>query len=73
MRIEHARQDAGLLTIGEAAAILGVHPDTLKRWERAGRIKVAIRTPNGHRRFRRGDVEALLTPATADSEAVVGS
>lgn len=48
-----------MLQVGEAAQMLGVHPDTLKRWERAGHI-ASTRTPTGHRRFRRDDVEALI-------------
>lgn len=47
------------LNIGDAARLIGVHPDTLRRYEAAGRIS-AQRTPSGHRRFRRADVEALL-------------
>lgn len=51
-------EDVATLQVGEAANLLGVHPDTLKRWERAGHI-AAQRTPTGHRRFRRADVDAL--------------
>jgi excisionase family DNA binding protein len=47
------------LAIGEAAALIGVSVDTLRRWEAAGQIKAA-RTPTGQRRFKRSDVEALL-------------
>lgn len=47
------------LAIGEAAALIGVSTDTLRRWERSGRI-TAVRTPTGHRRFKRSDIEALL-------------
>jgi excisionase family DNA binding protein len=49
---------AELLTIGPAAALLGVHPETLRRWEAAGRM-TARRTPGGRRRYRRRDLEAL--------------
>lgn len=45
---------------GRAAAILGVHADTIKRWEKAGRI-ASFRTPTGHRRYWRSEVEALAT------------
>lgn len=57
---KHPASDAELLSVGEAALLAGVHVDTIKRWEKAGRIS-SLRTPNGHRRYRRGDVEALLT------------
>lgn len=49
-----------LLSIGQAAAIAGMSVDTLRRYESEGRIE-ARRTPGNQRRFRRGDVEALLT------------
>ena len=39
------------MPIGVAAKELGVHPDTLRRWEREGRIEPAERTPGGRRRY----------------------
>ncbi len=56
-----------LLPVGQASALVGVSTDTLKRWERAGRIR-AERTPTGHRRFRRSEVERLLRSGS-DGEA----
>ena len=47
-----------LLTIGEAARMLGVSVDTIRRWERDGKI-TGTRTLGGQRRFRRDIVEAL--------------
>lgn len=47
------------LGISEAAALVGVHPDTVRSWVDKGKL-VALVTPGGHRRFRRSDVEALL-------------
>jgi excisionase family DNA binding protein len=49
-----------LLKTTEAATLAGVSIRTLYRWEALGYI-AALRTPSGHRRFRRSDVEALLT------------
>ncbi|MDN5347409.1 MAG: putative resolvase [Clostridia bacterium] len=43
----------------KAAEILGVHPVTLRRWEREGKIR-CIRTPSGQRRFPRSEVLRLL-------------
>lgn len=40
-----------LLSIGEAAAVLGVAVATLRRWHRQGRLLPAIRTLGGHRRY----------------------
>ena len=36
--------------IGKAAEILGVHPETLRRWERMGKIEVE-RTPTNRRQY----------------------
>ncbi|MEJ1087024.1 MerR family DNA-binding transcriptional regulator [Microbacterium sp. Mu-80] len=46
------------IRIGEAAAILGVHVQTLRDYEARGVI-ASTRTVGGDRRFRRGDVEDL--------------
>ena len=51
-------EDDSLLTPGEVAAIFGVNPKTVTRWERVGKLQ-AIRTLGGHRRFRTAEVEAL--------------
>ncbi|CAN5194930.1 helix-turn-helix domain-containing protein [soil metagenome] len=47
------------LTLGEASRMLGVDPDTLRRWADAGKVEL-LRTPGGHRRFRREAIAALL-------------
>jgi excisionase family DNA binding protein len=50
------------LPTSAAAALLGVHPDTLVRWADDGKIPFWL-TPGGQRRFRREDIEALRAPA----------
>lgn len=48
----------------DAAALIGCHEDTLKRWAADGEIP-AFRTPGGWWKFRRSDIDAFLTrPAT---------
>lgn len=47
------------LELGEAAAFLGVHFTTLRRWVDAGKVP-CIRTPGGRRRFRRTELVAFL-------------
>lgn len=47
-----------LLRISEAAALLGVHRDTLLRWADAGKVP-HLKTLGGHRRFRRSAIAAL--------------
>ena len=47
-----------LIAPAEACAMLGVTDQTLRRWVDLGHL-AAVRTPGGHRRYRRSDVEAL--------------
>lgn len=51
------------LSPGEVAQMLRVHPRTVTRWANEGLLTV-FRTPAGHRRFRRAEVEAFLVPET---------
>ena len=48
------------LTPGQAASALGVSVDTLRRWEKAGRI-TARRTLGGQRRFPTTEIDRLRT------------
>lgn len=47
------------LSIGKAAKHLGISIDTLRRWEKKGRI-IAYRSPGGHRYFLREDLDNLF-------------
>jgi len=47
------------LALGEASRLLGVDPDTLRRWADEGRVP-AFTTPGGHRRFERQALERLI-------------
>jgi len=49
-----------LLTPAEVAKLFRVDPKTVTRWAKAGKL-TAIRTLGGHRRYRRSEVESLLT------------
>ncbi|MCB9558468.1 MAG: helix-turn-helix domain-containing protein [Deltaproteobacteria bacterium] len=53
-----------LLSTKEAAALLGVGPTAVKRWADAGEL-ACLKTAGGHRRFRRGDVEAMRRSGNA--------
>ena len=58
-----------LLSLTDAAALLGVHPTTLRRWADQGDILVMV-TPGGHRRFPRTEIDRLLgASAHAEDEA----
>ena len=52
-----------LLTPAEVADELRIDTDSLARWAREGRIE-AITLPNGHRRYRRSVVDAILAGST---------
>jgi molybdopterin-binding protein len=51
------RRDQGVL-LGEAARAIGVSPDTLRRWERAGNLRT-VRDSANRRRVPRSEVERL--------------
>lgn len=60
----------GLLNIGSAADYLGISIDTLRRWEKKGRIK-PLRSPGGHRYFSKADLDDLFGKRyTRDEETV---
>ncbi|HEX9550202.1 MAG TPA: helix-turn-helix domain-containing protein [Candidatus Limnocylindrales bacterium] len=50
---------ADWLSLGPASRLVGVDPDTLRRWADAGRVR-AFATPGGHRRFSRADLDRLV-------------
>ena len=54
------------LSLGPASRLVGVDPDTLRRWADEGRIEVYL-TPGGHRRFDRQAIEALVAARRAGS------
>jgi molybdopterin-binding protein len=67
--------DARMLRIGEAAELLGVGVDTLRRWEADGRL-VTVRTEGGQRLVALGEVSRLLAErrrSTADRPIVAQS
>lgn len=53
--IAQSRSAADWLSLGPASSLLGVDPDTLRRWADSGRVR-AFTTPGGHRRFSRADL-----------------
>ncbi|MEA2518225.1 MAG: hypothetical protein QOF49_305 [Chloroflexota bacterium] len=54
------------LSLGPASRLLGVDPDTLRRWADEGRID-AFTTAGGHRRFHRATVERILEARRHDA------
>jgi len=60
------------VSLGEAAQIIGVHPATIRNWAEQGELPFR-RTPGGHRRFRRSDLQQWLAShrVTKPTEAQV--
>lgn len=60
------------LSLSEAAALLGVHPGTVRNWSNQGVIPFH-RTRGGHRRYRRAEIDlwkqsqSILTASEVDS------
>jgi excisionase family DNA binding protein len=48
-----------LLSIGDASEYLGVSIDTLRRWEKKGKVE-AYRSPGNHRYFKKSDLDNLF-------------
>jgi MerR family transcriptional regulator, copper efflux regulator len=48
------------LQIKEAAALLGVAPNTLRNWDRTGKIRVYRHPVNNYRLYKRADLQGLL-------------
>ena len=49
-----------LVTIQDAAKILGVNPETLRRWDRKGKFKAKRHPINGYRLYDASDIQELL-------------
>ena len=66
----HAARDQAegreaLVSVAQAAALLGVHPNTVRSWTDAGRLPAYRINARGDRRYRSGDVQRLLAGAAA--------
>jgi excisionase family DNA binding protein len=59
-----ARAPEGFLTVGEAAAELGVTAATLRNWDRAGKLTPHRHPVNGYRLYRRQELKELLQKIT---------
>ena len=57
--------------IKEAAALLGVAPNTLRNWERMGKLRVYRHPVNNYRLYKRADIVALLAAIELTGEPLV--
>jgi hypothetical protein len=62
------------LSLGPASRMIGVDPDTLRRWADTGRV-MAFTTPGGHRRFSRRSLEHIVSqrPGSPPTLASLGA
>jgi diguanylate cyclase (GGDEF)-like protein/excisionase family DNA binding protein len=51
------------LSVTKAARLLGVHPNTIRAWSDAGRLRYYRINPRGDRRYRMGDLQRFLAAA----------
>ena len=54
------KNDQGLLKISEAAKLLNVHPNTLRKWDKKGILKAVRFGERKDRRYRREDIMKLV-------------
>ncbi len=57
--------EEGWLSLRDAAAMLGVHPGTVRVWSDKGLLPVH-RTKGGHRRFKRTEIELWVTSSRGE-------
>ena len=50
------------LTVGEAASYLGVSKDTLRRWDRSGKLTARRHPLTEFRLYLKHDLDTVLTP-----------
>ena len=64
-----------MMTVGEAAELLHIHPNTLRRWADRGYIMAYRITRRGDRRFKQEDIAIFLDRLNAyhgnEKEAVL--
>ncbi|HEX7950446.1 MAG TPA: GAF domain-containing protein [Candidatus Limnocylindrales bacterium] len=66
-----SRPSDATLSVTKAARLLGVHPNTIRTWSDAGRLRYFRINSRGDRRYRLGDLQRFLASA-APPTAVVG-
>jgi diguanylate cyclase (GGDEF)-like protein/excisionase family DNA binding protein len=57
------------LSVTKAARLLGVHPNTIRTWSDAGRLRYFRINPRGDRRYRLGDLQRFLASAAPPTGA----
>src|SRR4051812_384259 len=52
--------------------MLGVHPNTVRAWSDAGRLRYYRINPRGDRRYRLGDLQRFLAAAETNPDGLTG-
>ena len=58
------------LSVTKAARMLGVHPNTVRAWSDAGRLRYYRINPRGDRRYRLGDLQRFLAAAEGSPDVM---
>lgn len=73
MQDDTTQHNLDLISIGDASEYLGISIDTLRRWEKKGRI-TPMRSPGGHRYFSKKELDGLFGKRyTRDEETLRSS
>ncbi len=67
-----ARPGDATLTVTKAARVLGVHPNTIRAWSDAGRLRCYRINERGDRRYRLTDLQRFLASAASDAATAPG-
>ncbi len=67
---ENINDPIGLLTLEQAARLLHVHSNTLRRWSDTGKIRTLRINARGDRRFRMQDIEQYLETLNHDTKKI---
>ncbi|MFN8630171.1 MAG: GAF domain-containing protein [Chloroflexota bacterium] len=67
-----ARPGDATLTVTKAARVLGVHPNTIRAWSDAGRLRYYRINDRGDRRYRLNDLQRFLAAAASDAASAPG-
>jgi len=62
-----SRPGDATLTVARAASVLGVHPNTVRAWSDAGRLRYSRINARGDRRYRMADLQRFLAAAVSDA------
>lgn len=58
--VKHDKPESEMLTVGQVASYLNIHPNTVRRWAKRGFLDAYRIGPRNDRRFKLADVEELL-------------